>query len=225
MIEEVLGMAAVRVPYLLGHTEIAALYGVEPQTSRKWRTDGTLGAPDLLASGNPFWPLTTVLQLDGVGGREATPQSLAQYKAGILGGHDHEAEEHLPTIVGIKEVARLLGLDEQTISRWRNRHKIAEADLVLSRSPLWLLETVLADAKLRGRAIVQDEVELLRRGDRAPQRPRGRSMASPSSRREKAALPVARTFTRAEDVAAAEFLAAVLAAGHSVVIRPKRSTL
>lgn len=222
MIEEVVGMAAVRIPYLLGHAEIAALYGVKRQTSQAWKTDGTLAAPDLVASGNPYWLLTTVLQLGGAGGREATLERLAEYKASVPGGYDLERAEPLPPIVGIKEVARLLGEEEQAISRWRNRRQIADADLVLSRSPLWLLETVLADAHARGRAVLLHEVELIRAGDHAPQRPRGRRTAPSPPREQRTSLPAARTFTNAESQAAAEFLAAVLAAGHAVVIRPKR---
>lgn len=215
-------MAAVRIPYLLGHAEIAALYGVQRQTSQAWKTDGTLAPPDLVASGNPYWLLTTVLQLCGAAGREATPQRLAAYKAGVPNGFDLESADDLPPIVGIKEVARLLGVDEQAISRWRNRRQIADADLVLSRSPLWLLETVLADAEARGRAVLPHEVELLRAGDHAPQKPRGRRTAPSPPRQQKTSIPAARTFTNAESQAAAEFLAAVLAAGHAVVIRPKR---
>ncbi|MFE2426840.1 hypothetical protein ACFXJ5_08815 [Streptomyces sp. NPDC059373] len=222
MIKEVVGMAAVRIPYLLGHAEIAALYGVKRQTSQAWRTAGTLAAPDVVASGNPYWLLTTVLQLSGAGGREVTPQRLAQYRAGSPGGRDLGSTEQLPTIVGIKEVARLLGEDEQAISRWRNRRQIADADLVLSRSPLWLLETVLSDAEARGRPVLPHEVDLLRAGDHAPQKPRGRRVAPSSPKRPKPSLPPAQTFTNAESLAAAEFLAAVLAAGHAVAIRPKR---
>ncbi|MFF7393177.1 hypothetical protein ACFZAE_32650 [Streptomyces scabiei] len=215
-------MAAVRIPYLLGHAEIAALYGVQRQTSQAWKTDGTLAPPDLVASGNPYWLLTTVLQLSGAGGREATPQRLAAYKAGVPDGYDLESADHLPPIVGIKEVARLLGVDEQAISRWRNRRQIVDADLVLSRSPLWLLATVMADAEARGRAVLPHEAELLREGDHAPQKPRGRRTAPSPPRQQKTRIPAARTFTNAESQAAAEFLAAVLAAGHAVVIRPKR---
>lgn len=224
MIEKVVGMAAGRIPYLLGHAEIAALYGVKRQTSQAWKTDGTLAAPDLIASGNPYWLLTTVLQLSGVGGREATLQRLAEYKASVPGGYDLERAEHLPPIVGIKEVARVLGVDEQAISRWRNRRQIADADLVLSRSPLWLLDTVLADADARGRAVLLHEVELLRAGDHAQQKPRGRRTAPSPSRQQKTSLPAARSFTNAESQAAEEFLAVVLAAGHAVVIRPQRET-
>ncbi|MFB7269631.1 hypothetical protein [Streptomyces sp. NPDC056244] len=215
-------MAAVRIPYLLGHAEIAALYGVKRQTSQVWRTDGTLPEADLVASGNPYWLLLTVLQLAGAGGREVTPQRLAEYKAGIRGGYDLERTERLPPIVGIKEVARLLGKDQQAISRWRNRRQIANADVILSRSPLWLLETVLADAAVRGRVVLPHEVELLRAGDHAPQKPRGRRPTPASAGHLKPGLPAARAFTNAESHAAAEFLAAVLAAGHAVVIRPKR---
>jgi hypothetical protein len=188
-------MAAGRVPYLLGHAEIAAVFGIERQTSQKWRTEGTLPEPDLLASGNPYWLLTTVLRLGGVGDRQIAPDRLAAYKASIPHGHETEDRWQLPTILGIQEVAHVLSCDRQTISRWRNRRQIAEADLVLSGSPLWLLETILEDARQRQRATVSSQIELLREGQRAPQRPRGRRASPLSARRPpRQPLPAARAF-------------------------------
>ncbi|MEV1046067.1 hypothetical protein [Streptomyces sp. NPDC049916] len=222
MIEKVLCMVAVRKPYLLGHAEIASLYGVERQTSQKWKTDGTLAEPDLVISGNPYWLLTTVLQLSVDGSREVTEQRLAEYEASIPGGSRTDPEEQLPVIVGIMEVAKMLGRDKQAISRWRHRKQIAASDYELSGSPLWLMETVLADATARGRAILQVEVESLREGRRGFQKPRGRRSTSPAARPRQTPLPRARTFTREQGGEAASFLAAVLEQGHSVVIRPQR---
>ncbi|MEV7864689.1 hypothetical protein AB0P17_00960 [Streptomyces sp. NPDC088124] len=214
-------MAQVRVPFLLGHAEIASLYRVERQTSQKWRTEGALAAPDLIASGNPYWLLVTVLQLDGVGDRQVAQDRLTSYKASIPCGYDVQEEQDLPVVLGIQEVARVLDRDAQTISRWRNRRQIAEADLVLSGSPLWLLSSILNDAQQRQRTILLSEVELLSAGHRAPQKPRGRKQRATISQPSRKALPPARTFTSAEQTAAAEFLTAVLAEGHSVIIEPR----
>ncbi|MFI6434480.1 hypothetical protein [Streptomyces sp. NPDC050759] len=214
-------MAQVRAPFLLGHAEIAFLFQVERQTSQKWRTEGTLGEPDLIASGNPYWLLRTVMQLDGEGDRRIDRERLATYKAGIPLGYDLEAQERLPVIVGIQEAARVLGRDAQAVSRWRNRQRIAAADLFLSGSPLWLLDTILADAQQRQRAIAVSEVAALRAGQRAPQKPRGRRPNVPTSSPPREPRPAARTFTSTEHGAAAEFLASVLGKGHSVVIEPR----
>ncbi|MFB6822678.1 hypothetical protein ACFCXA_13920 [Streptomyces virginiae] len=213
-------MAAARIPYLLGHTEIASLFGVERQTSQKWRVDGTLTEPDLVASGNPYWLLDTVLRLGGRASRQATKQRLEQYLARVPGGYLITDPEALPVIVGIQEVAQLLGTSQQTVSRWRNRKQIAEADLVLSRSPLWLLDSILADAHSRGRALLQEEVERLRSGERAPQKPRGRRATGTRSGRKRP--PAAQSFTSSERDEAVAFVAEVLSEGHTAVIRPKR---
>ncbi|MET8626652.1 hypothetical protein ABZW30_23320 [Kitasatospora sp. NPDC004669] len=170
-----------KMPYLVGHSEIASLFGVERQTSQKWRTDGVLDDPDLIASGNPYWLLGTVLRLDGYNGREITPERLALYEAAIPGGYRPEDPADLPAIVGSKEAALILGTNEAAIARWRHRNRIADADLRLSGSPLWLLETLLADAEARSRPVNTGEVERLRAGQRAAQKPRGRKATTPSS--------------------------------------------
>ncbi|MFE3874904.1 hypothetical protein ACFXPX_10955 [Kitasatospora sp. NPDC059146] len=214
-------MTAVRLPYLLGHAEIADLFGIERQTSAKWRAEGTLSEPDLVASGNPYWLLDTVLDLDGRAGRHVTEERLRQYEAKIPGGYRLESRELLPVIVGIQEVALALGTDQQTVSRWRHRRRIAEADLVLSRSPLWLLDTIIADATERGRGLVTEEIERLQAGERVPQKPRGRRVAD-EPRPPKKPLPEAQSFTSSEQDEAVAFVTAMLSEGHTTVIRPKR---
>jgi hypothetical protein len=215
-------MAEVRVPFLLGHSEIAFLFHVERQTSQRWRTAGTLAEPDLIASGNPYWLLSTAMRLDGEGDRTADRERLATYRAGIPHGYDPEDKENLPVVVGIQEAARVLGQNAQTISRWRNRHKIAEADLLVSGSPLWLLETILDDARQRQRTVVASEVAALRAGQRTPQKPRGRRPSAPEASPPRQPPPAAQTFTSDNHSAAAEFLASVLAQGYSVTIKPRR---
>ncbi|MFC9131412.1 hypothetical protein ACFT4A_31865 [Streptomyces sp. NPDC057099] len=214
-------MAEVRVPFLLGHSEIAFLFHVERQTSQRWRTEGTLDEPDLIASGNPYWLLSTVMQLDAEGDRRVDRERLATYEAGIPLGYNLEDKEQLPVVVGIQEAARVLGQDAQAISRWRNRQKIAKADLLVSGSPLWLLETILADAPQRQRTIVASEVAALRAGQRNPQKPRGRRLSAPVTRPPRQSPPDARTFTSTDHGDAAEFLASVLAQGYSVIIKPR----
>ncbi|MFD7013695.1 hypothetical protein [Streptomyces sp. NPDC059928] len=215
-------MSQARVPYLLGHAEIAALFTVERQTSQKWRSEGTLPEPDLLASGNPYWLLMTVLHISGDGDRQVDQQQLTEYRASIPHGYEVQAKERLPVILGIQEAGRVLGHGAQAVSRWRNRRRIAEADLVLSGSPLWLLETILADAPQRQRTIDQAEVAKLRAGQRGSQKPRGRRTRPPAVSPSQKPLPAAQTFTAADQAAAAEFLTSVLAGGYSVTITAQR---
>lgn len=177
-------MAAGRIPYLLGHGEIAMLYEVKNQTSQAWKTRGVLGEPDVLASGNPYWLLGTVLDRLGAAGRAVSAERLAEYEASIPDGYQADEPSQLPIIVGIKEVARLLDVTPLTVGRWRDRGRIADEDLNLSKSPLWLLDTILADATRRERDVVAGEVERLREGEREPQRPRGRRGAPPSDQPE-----------------------------------------
>ncbi|MFK0257565.1 hypothetical protein [Streptomyces sp. NPDC090445] len=216
--EKARDMAAARIPYLLGHAEIADLFGVERQTSAKWRVDRTLPEPDLVASGNPYWLLTTVFALAG---RHVAEDRLREYEAKIPNGYRVESREFLPVIVGIQEVALILGTDQQTVSRWRHRKRIATADLVLSRSPLWLLDTITADATERGRTLVAEEIERLRAGVRVPQKPRGRRVMT-EPRPPKKPLPGPQCFTSSEQEEAVAFVTEVLAEGHTTVIRPKR---
>lgn len=215
-------MVAVRIPFLLGHAEIATLYGLERQTSQKWRTDGTLGVPDLVVSGNPYWLLPTVLQLQRAGSREVSAQRLAEYESGIPGGYLAEDAQSLPPIVGIKEVASLLGKGDQTIAKWRHRKAIVEADLALSGSPLWLLETILVDSRLRGRSVVPEVFERIQAGEHAPQKPRGRRSAQASARPPRKPLPPAQSFAGADQAGEAEaFVVSLLAQGYTVVVTPK----
>lgn len=216
-------MVAARIPFLLGHAEIASLFGVKPQTSQVWRSEGTLPEPDLTASGNPYWLLRSVMSLDGGSGRQVTSDRLRAYKESLAGGYDVMDEAEMPIILGIKEVASLLGKDEVGISRWRNRGTLAEADLVLSRSPLWLLESIVDDAARRGRTVSTEALAEIKAGRREVQKPRGRKTpTSPPGKTRDLPLPPARSFQSDEQAEAAAFVVEVLAQGHSVVVRPKR---
>ncbi|MEZ0071644.1 hypothetical protein [Planotetraspora sp. GP83] len=215
-------MAAARVPYLLGHAEIASLFGVERQTSRKWRTDGTLPEPDLVASGNPYWLLLTVLRLAGTGGRRVTTDRLEAYRQSLPHGYELQARDKLPPIVGTKEAGLVLGRNAQTIARWRDREQIAPADLVLSRSPLWLLDSLLADARTRGRDVDNEELQLLLAGQRPEQQSRGRPPSVQTTRKTPKPLAASRVFTSEQQADAVAFLHALLSEGFTVVIRPQR---
>ncbi|MFJ9909212.1 hypothetical protein ACIRVK_41390 [Streptomyces sp. NPDC101152] len=147
---------------------------MERQTSQLWKTRGVLGEPDVVISGNPYWLLPTVLGPASGGTREYLPGRLKEYRAGIDGGYEvHDAAE-LPDIVGFKEIPWIFGKKYMDVYQWRVRRSCVVEGAMISGSPLWLLDTVLADAEQRGRATVQDGIDPIRAGEREPSKPRGR---------------------------------------------------
>ncbi|MFI1563841.1 hypothetical protein ACH4ZX_12410 [Streptomyces sp. NPDC020490] len=220
---EVPRMTARRFPYLLGHAEIAFLYGVERQTSQLWKTRGVLGEPDVVISGNPYWLLPTVLGLAEDGTREYLPERLEEYKAGIDGGYEVRDAAKLPDLVGLKEIPWIFGKKYMDVYQWRVRKSFAPEDAVISGSPLWLLDTVLADAEQRGRVTVQEGIDRIRAGEREQIKPRGRK-PSAEPKATPPSLPTTRTFTPAEhsveDVTA--FVSELFAGGFSLSVRPRR---
>jgi hypothetical protein len=216
-------VTAKRFPYLLGHAEIAFLYGVERQTSQLWKTRGVLGDPDAVISGNPYWLLPTVLGLTQDGLREVDPERLKEYKQRITGGYVVSDSAELPAVIGLKEIPWLFGKKYMDIYQWRVRGSLATEDASVSGSPLWLLDTILRDAEQRGRTVVPEAVERIRAGEREQIKPRGRKKAA-EPKPAPAPLPDARTFrageATAEDVA--RFAAELLEAGHSMTVRPQR---
>lgn len=216
-------MAEKRFPYLLGHAEIAFLYGVERQTSQLWKTRGVLGEPDVVISGNPYWLLPTVLGLAEDGSREVEARLLKEYKAQISGGYEVDDPADLPSIIGLKEIPWVFGKKYMDVYQWRVRKSFAPEDAMISGSPLWLLDTVLQDADHRGRATVQEGIDRIRAGEREQIKPRGRK-PSAEPKPPPPPLPEARTFRpgehTAQDVAA--FAAELLDSGLSLTVRPKR---
>lgn len=204
-------MGTERIPYLLGHAEIARLFDVAPDTPQLWRKRAILGEPDLVISGKPYWLLPTVLALAKTRYRQVTPERLAEYKASIPNGHFSHISDNLTPLVGIKEVASIFGKKPADIGQWRNRGTLATPDVILSGSPLWRLTEILADAEHRGRTVSIEAVERIRAGIREPVRPRGR----------RGALPAARIFTGEESVAAVNFVRRILSSGHAVEVRPR----
>ncbi|MER5223840.1 hypothetical protein [Streptomyces flaveus] len=212
-----------KFPYLLGHGEIASLYGVERQTSQLWKTRGVLGEPDVVISGNPYWLLKTVFGLADDGVREYSAERLKEYKAGIDGGYAVDDVAELPDIVGLKEIPWIFGKKYMDVYQWRVRKSFVPEDAMISGSPLWLLDTVLQDAEQRGRPIVQEGIDRIRAGEREQIKPRGRK-PSAEPKPEPKSLPEARVFRAGEhsveDVAA--FAAELMNAGFSMTVRPKR---
>ncbi|WP_156325761.1 hypothetical protein [Nonomuraea sp. SBT364] len=213
-------MGTERIPYLLGYHEIARLFQVARDAPLQWRKRSLLREPDWVISGSPYWLLPTVLALSKPGYREVDLQWLDGYKAGIPGGYVTQDTDRMPSLIGIQEVSWIFGKNSSAIGQWRNRGTLPDPDLILSGSPLWSLETILADAERRDRSISQAAVARIRAGERA-QSSRRRLASSQSG--QPGAVPAARTFTSEERPAATSFLESVLAAGHAVEIRPHPS--
>jgi len=54
-------------------------------------------------------------------------------------------------IVGVREIAGLLGVQEQTVRAWRYRKLLPEPDATVSGIPVWRRSTILRWAKETGR--------------------------------------------------------------------------
>lgn len=159
-----------------------------------------------MISGNPYWLLPTVLALTKSGQRAVDPRRLAEYQSGIPDGYSTRDLDSLPSLIGTKEVSWVFGKKHSDIGQWRSRGTLASPDLTLSNSPLWLLETILADAEHRGRVISSDAVARIRAGEGGIKSRRSRRLAGDPSQ----ALPVTQIFTRDESVAAVTFIRQVL---------------
>ncbi|MBF8184917.1 hypothetical protein ITP53_04015 [Nonomuraea sp. K274] len=210
-------MSTERIPYLLGYHEIAQLFRVARDAPLLWRKRSLLGDPDLIVSGSPYWLLPTVLALTNSGYRQIEPQALDDYKAGIPGGYVASGMDQLPILIGIQEVSWVFNKTPTAISQWRNRGTLPSPNLALSGSPLWTLESILADASQRNRPMSGEAIARIRAGERA--QPRRRRRAD-SQADESETAPAVQTFTCDENSAAADFLENVLRAGYNVEIRP-----
>lgn len=216
-------MSVGQVPYLLGHTEIAELYGVARQTPQLWRTRGVLGGPDLEVSGKPYWLLPTVLALAEFGQREVRDRALEEYKARYPQGYAAPSTVGIPVIVGLAEIALIFEKTYAVVSQWRNRSSITDPDLTVSGAPLWLLESVLADADSRGRGASEDKVALVRAGSSAVDAQPRKRIGAPVGAAE-VILPQARMFASAESSAAVVFVEEILQAGDSIWVEPRRAS-
>ncbi|MDQ8707859.1 hypothetical protein RCO28_36130 [Streptomyces sp. LHD-70] len=216
-------MTAGTFPYLLGHAEIAFLYGVERQTSQLWRTREILPEPDFVVSGNPYWFLPTVLGLAEPHVREANKERLKTFKAERRGWYVVDKPEDLPSVIGLKEIPWLFGKKYGDIYQWRTRNSFVKEDAVVSGSPLWLLDTVLADAVDRGRTVLPEAIKRIQAGEREGLKPRGRKKST-ESKPKPPELPPTRTYKPGEadldEVTA--FIKEIWAAGLTVSVRAKR---
>jgi hypothetical protein len=210
-------IGSTRIPYLLGHREIARIFGVAPDTPQLWRKRSLLGAPDLVISGNPYWLLPTVLTLAKPGYRDVDQERLAEYKAEIQNGYSVPTLRQPPPLIGIKEIAWIFGRTHSDIGQWRNRGTLPAADLTLSGTPLWLLNTILEDATRRGRATFPEAIGRIREGERARPKPRGRSQATVEDSSEPDLSE--RIFSSSERSEAITFVMQIMKAGYAIKVQ------
>ncbi|MFC0861648.1 hypothetical protein ACFHYQ_04980 [Sphaerimonospora cavernae] len=213
-------MSTGQIPYLLGYHEIAHLFRVARDAPLQWRKRTLLREPDTVISGSPYWLLPTVLALVKPGQREVDEHRLADYKAGIPGGYVAHVLEEPPPLIGLQEVSWIFDKTSSVIGQWRNRGTLPDPDLVLSGSPLWKVEKILADAEMRGRSVFPGAIARIRAGERA--QPKSRQPRRPDTEQQ-GVLPAERIFTSEQSVAATTYVRSVLNAGHAVEIRPRPS--
>ncbi|MEU0722890.1 hypothetical protein [Streptomyces sp. NPDC006140] len=164
-------------PYLVGHQEFAALYGVEPQMVAQWLSPsrGVLDpSTAIVVSGVRYWPLGFACRF---GRTTPRPKVLnLRYKEQLMAeqgeGWEADSRDQLPPIVGQQEIIELFHLPSQgTLATRIASGSFAEEDWLLSGSPLWLLDTVLdavpvlrASARALPWEADQDVVAALRNG-------------------------------------------------------------
>jgi hypothetical protein len=147
-------------PYLVGHQEFAALYGVEPQMVSQWLAPSRAvldPATAIVVSGVRYWPLGFACRFGSMTPRPKVLNVL--YKDRLMAqqgvGWEADSRDQLPPIVGQQEIITLFGLPSQgTLATRIATGNFPAGDWLLSGSQLWLLDTVLdAVPDLRARAL------------------------------------------------------------------------
>ncbi|MER6011598.1 hypothetical protein [Streptomyces bluensis] len=136
-------------PYLVGHQEFAALYGVEPQMVGQWLSPSR-GALDpataIVVSGVRYWPLGFAARYGTTTPRFKQVDVRVKERLIAEQGEGWEADlgDELPAIVGQHEIIQLFHLPSQgNIATAIATGRFPHPDWLLSGSPLWLLDTVL----------------------------------------------------------------------------------
>ncbi|MFE2179042.1 hypothetical protein [Streptomyces sp. NPDC059455] len=138
-----------RKPYLVGHQEFAALYGVEPQMVGQWLAPSRRvldPATAIVVSGVRYWPLGFACRF---GKTTIRPKLLnVRYKEQLMAvqgeGWEADSKDQLPPIVGQHEIIELFHVPSQgTLATRIAQGSFPEEDWLLSGSRLWLLDTVI----------------------------------------------------------------------------------
>ncbi|MFD6343630.1 hypothetical protein ACFWF9_02745 [Streptomyces roseolus] len=137
-------------PLLVGSKEFAALYGVRPLQVSQWIGRGTLTYEQArIVSGSPYWPMAFARDFG-----ESTPRRRELYEGELERLVAEQAPARwvkdvsdLPPLVGQQEGVALFGLPSAVLlTQQAKPGKPIEPDWVLSGSPLWLLDTLVAAA-------------------------------------------------------------------------------
>jgi hypothetical protein len=136
-------------PYMVGHQEFAALYGVEPQMVGQWLSPSRAAldpATAIVVSGVRYWPLGFACRYGNTTTR--FKQVNVRVKERLIAeqgeGWVADTRDQLPPIVGQQEIIELFHLPAQgNLATAIATGRFPEADWLLSGSPLWLLDTVI----------------------------------------------------------------------------------
>ncbi|ORT54292.1 hypothetical protein [Streptomyces sp. CB03238] len=142
-------MHGLKKPYLVGHQEFAALYGVEAQMVGQWLAPsrGVLDpATAIVVSGVRYWPLGFACRFGQTTARPKTLHIRVKERLIAEQGEGWEADlgDELPPIVGQQEIIEMFHLPAQgNLATTIASGRFPEEDWLLSGSRLWLLDTVL----------------------------------------------------------------------------------
>ena len=136
-------------PYLVGHQEFAALYGVEPNMVGQWLSPSRRAldpATAIVVSGVRYWPLGFAARYGTTTPRFKQVDVRVKERLIAEQGEGWEADlgDELPPIVGQQEIVELFHLPAQgNLATALASGRFPRPDWELSGSPLWLLDTVL----------------------------------------------------------------------------------
>lgn len=139
-------------PYLVGHQEFAALYGVEPGMVGQWLSpsrrvlDPTTA---IVVSGVRYWPLGFAARFGTTTPRHKQVNVRVKERLVAEQGEGWMADlgDELPPIVGQHEIIQIFHLPAQgNLATTIATGRFPNQDWLLSGSMLWLLDTVLEAA-------------------------------------------------------------------------------
>ncbi|MFI1830697.1 hypothetical protein ACH41E_30305 [Streptomyces sp. NPDC020412] len=136
-------------PYMVGHSEFAALYNVEPGMVSQWLSPsrGVLDpATATVVSGVRYWPLGFAVRFGTTTARIRRVDASVRARLKVEQGEGWEAdlEDELPSIVGQQEIVQIFRLPSQAgLATTVATGRFPAGDWLLSGSMLWLLDTVL----------------------------------------------------------------------------------
>lgn len=136
-------------PYLVGHQEFAALYGVEPGMVGQWLSPSRRvldPATAIVVSGVRYWPLGFAVRFGTTTPRpkHVDPRIKERLIAEQGEGWEADLGDELPPIVGQHEIIQIFHLPAQgNLATTIATGRFPCHDWLLSGSMLWLLDTVL----------------------------------------------------------------------------------